>query len=185
MNRRELLAAFSGVGAVLAALPPDQLWAGSRHLQHRPGRPLGPFTSHQADTVARVAELIIPRTDTPGAIDARVPEFIATIVGEWDLPEDQALMLAGLADVDARSRRHAGRDFIGLTEPQQVAILKALDDELQALKQRKEATGKHFFQRIKGLTLYGYYTSEAGMKQELEYTVIPGRYDPCASLRPR
>jgi hypothetical protein len=94
-------------------------------------------------------------------------------------------MLAGLADVDARSRRQWGGDFIGLTEPQQVGILTTLDGELQALKAGKEPTEKHFFQRIKGLTLYGYYTSEAGMTQELNYSMIPGRYDACTPLRPR
>ena len=185
MNRRELLAALGGAGAALAALPPERLWAATRHLQHQPGRSLGPFSPHEAETVARMAELIIPRTDTPGAIEARVPEFIATIAGEWYAAEDKALFLAGLAEVDTRSRREGNKDFVGLTAEQQTAILAALDAELQASRERKEPTEDNFFRRFKGLTLYGYYTSEPGMKLELQYAVIPGRYDPCTPMRPR
>jgi gluconate 2-dehydrogenase gamma chain len=185
MNRRELLASLGGAGAALAAFPPDRLWAEARTIRHQAGQPLGPFSAHEAATVARISELIIPRTDTAGAIEAGVPEFIATIVGEWYLPEDKALMLAGLADVDTRSRRQWNGDFIALEESQQVAILAGLDGELEASRQQKESTEKNFFQRFKGLTLYGYYTSEPGMKEELQYAVIPGRYDPCAPMRPR
>lgn len=184
MNRRELIVAFGGAGALLATVSPEQLWARSKALHRRPGQPLGPFSPHQAETVSRIAELILPRTDTAGALEAGVPEFIAVIVGEWYLPEDKALMLADLEDVDTRSRQRWSRDFIALAEPEQVELLTTLDGELQAMKQRKESTSKNFFQRIKGLTLYGYYTSEAGMKEELQYVAIPGRYDPCSPVRP-
>jgi hypothetical protein len=184
MNRRELIVALGGAGALLATVSPEQLWARSKDLRHQPGQPLGPFSPHQADTVSRICELILPRTDTPGALEAGVPEFIAIIVGEWYLPEDKALMLADLENVDARSRQKWSSDFVGLPEAQQIELLTELDGELQALKQRKESTGKNFFQRIKGLTLYGYYNSEVGMKEELKYVVIPGRYDPCLPVRP-
>jgi hypothetical protein len=38
---------------------------------------------------------------------------------------------------------------------------------------------EHFFHQIKYLTIYGYYTSSVGVEQELHWTAIPGRYDPC------
>ena len=185
MNRRELLAAIGGAGALLATVSPTELWARSRSTPHQPGQPLGPFTGHQADTVSRICDLILPRTDTPGALDAGVPAFIAVIVGEWDLPEDKARFLEDLEGIDTRSRSRGNRDFLQLAEEAQVALLVELDGELQAMKQRKEPTGKNFFQRIKGLTLYGYYNSEPGMKEELRYVMIPGRYDPCAPVVPR
>ena len=39
-----------------------------------------------------------------------------------------------------------------------------------------------FFRRLKELTLLGYYTSEAGMKQELSVNIVPGRYEGCVPL---
>ena len=41
----------------------------------------------------------------------------------------------------------------------------------------------HFFQRMKWLTLYGYYTSEVGTTEELAQILIPGPYDPCGPVR--
>jgi hypothetical protein len=37
---------------------------------------------------------------------------------------------------------------------------------------------------LKWLTLYGYFTSEAGMEKELEHVVFPGTYEGCAPMRP-
>ena len=39
-----------------------------------------------------------------------------------------------------------------------------------------------FFDLVKWLTLFGYYTSEAGMKSELGYRIVPGRWDPCVDI---
>ncbi len=181
MNRRDLLATVACAGAILATIRPERLWAASRQLRYHPGRPLGPFSTHQADTVARISDLIIPRTDTPGALDAGVPQFIAVIVGEWYRDEERSLFMAGLANVDARSRPGA-ESFLALSEDAQIELLQKMDDELQALKASRAPAG-NFFQRIKGLTLYGYYTSEAGMKEELRYAIIPGRYDGCVTER--
>jgi hypothetical protein len=41
----------------------------------------------------------------------------------------------------------------------------------------------HFFSRIKDLTLFGYYTSEVGVREELGEVFMPGRYDGAAPVR--
>ena len=178
MNRRDLLGVLGGVvaGSSLAAIAPSELLARGRAI-HR-GSP-GPFTPHQFATVSVIADLVIPVTDTPGAVAAKVPDFIAVIVGEWYTDEERTSFMEGLAEVDSRSRQARGKDFVDGSPADQVALLTQLDAELQALKARKEDSSKNFFERIKGLTIYGYYTSEIGMTQELHYQVIPGRYDPC------
>jgi hypothetical protein len=35
----------------------------------------------------------------------------------------------------------------------------------------------HYYTMIKQLTLFGYFTSETGMKQTLRYLPVPGKYD--------
>ena len=62
-------------------------------------------------------------------------------------------------------------EFVDCTEPDQVAVLTALD-----------AAHEEWFARLKYLTVYGYCTSEVGAGAELHYEVIPGSYDGCTEL---
>lgn len=185
MHRRELLGLLGGLtaGSALSALSPDDLLgrASRAHEKTRGStQPVGPFTPHQAATLDRATELIMPATDTPGALAAGVTGFIAVIVGEWDTAEDRDRFMNGLDELDTQSRARFGKDFVDGTEADQIGLLTELDNEVQAMRARKESVNHHFYNQLKGLTLYGYYTSEVGMTQELHNQVIPGRYDGCA-----
>src|SRR5438445_12210901 len=91
MNRREVLLLLAGTGAI-----PDQLLAIGRtvHKRVRAGT-LRALNAHQNQTVATIAELIIPKTDTPGPPEPGVPEFID-------------VMLARFADDDHRQPDRPG-----------------------------------------------------------------------------
>ncbi len=165
----------------LSGLSPDLLLALGRRVHAAAGSSaLGLFDAHQDETVSTIAELIIPETDTPGARAARVNEFIDLIVAEWYWPGEQLSFVTGLADVDARARAAFGADFVDGNEKQQMAILAQLAAEAAA---DETTLGPRFFQQIRWLTVYGYYTSEIGVREELEWVAIPGRYDACAGDR--
>ena len=186
MNRRELLRVL-GASALLPALPgrsAERLGAAGRriHAQAR-SRGLQVLDPHQSETVATIAGLIIPTTDTPGARAAQVHRFIDLLLAEWAPDDDRKQFLDGLADVDARARTAYGTDFISATAAQREAILTALDADLRTRQEAKQDTWKLFFQRMKFLTVYGYCTSEVGATAELHYEVIPGSYDGCTDLR--
>ena len=106
----------------------------------------------ELDWLKAFVDTIIPRTDTPGASDAGVPLFIdRRLAANARLAE---LFRSGMKalDVDAQSR--FGATFPALTPAQQVELLTPRQDE-------------PFFRTMKGLTVDGYYTSEAGLTQEL------------------
>ena len=134
---------------------------------------------------ARAPEMTIPATDTPGARAARVHEFIDLILAEWDGDDDRARFLSGLADVDTRCRDAFGADFLGASAAQRTAVLSGLDAEVTALRAANASPEKHFFQRMRSLTVFGYYTSEVGATQELGYETIPGSFDGCADAKTR
>ncbi len=182
MNRRDALRALGGAVAI-SALPDDFLALG-RELHARAARARMPqvLEPHQNETVATIAELIIPQTDTPGARAARVNEFIDLALAEWYDDADRDRFLAGLADVDGRARALCGKDFVACRQLEQVQILTALDAEVAAEAARVGTPTKHFFHMCRRLTLVGYYTSEVGANQELHYQIIPGRYDGCSPL---
>jgi hypothetical protein len=178
MHRRDALRLLVTTAVpALAGLSPARLGAVGRSA-HRTGRALQVLDAHQSATVLAIAEHIIPATDTPGARAARVDAFADVILAERYDDRERARFLAGLADVDARARATTGRSFLEATAEQQVAVLTALDAAALAARAR-DPSSQPFFREMKWLTLYGYYTSEIGVTEELRQSVIPGRYDPC------
>src|SRR3989442_15534589 len=91
MNRREVLLLLAGTGAI-----PDQLLAIGRavHKRARVGT-LRALNAHQNETVATIAELIIPKTDTPGAREAGVPAFIDVMLADWAGDDQRQMFTAG------------------------------------------------------------------------------------------
>ena len=144
------------------------------------------LTPAQARAVTVLCELIIPRTDTPGAIDAGVPAFIDTIVGEWYTDADRERFERGLADLDRRANETFGRAFADGTLEQQTALARILDDEVTALRARRRAgdrtatPDRHIFATLKGLTVSGYYSSQLGYTRDRKEQLIHGRYIGCA-----
>jgi glucoside 3-dehydrogenase (cytochrome c) hitch-hiker subunit len=117
----------------------------------------------QQALVTNIAEMIIPETDTPGATSVKVPQFIDLILSEWADDGERSAFLAGLADIDARatalgvsqqSQNRVAR-FVDLTAAQKTELLTALD----AARDDKQGAGLAFG-RLKGLTVYGYFTSQ-------------------------
>src|ERR1700716_642854 len=130
MDRREALRLLAtGVALQLA---PGNLFASLRGARALLGtqttrRTLDP---HQYATVTAIAELILPRTDTPGATDVGISDFIDLIVTEWYNPEERARFLNGLADVDSRTQALFGKNFVESSPPQQADILTALGKQM-------------------------------------------------------
>lgn len=142
-----------------------------------------------------MAELLIPQTDTPGAKAVHVNEFIDLILAEWYSDDDRRLFLAGLDDVDARSRSLFSQTFIQLSSAQQAEIFRALGDEL-ALAQAAVADNPrgyrgsapepddNFYLMFRDLVLTGYFTSEPGFTLQLHEEIVPGHFDGCIPVTP-
>src|SRR6059036_927654 len=93
MNRRDALLLLAGTAAV-----PDRLLAIGRavHQRVRVGT-LRALNPHQNETAATIAELIIPKTDTPGAREAGVPGFIDVMLADW-AGDDQRQMFTARSE---------------------------------------------------------------------------------------
>ncbi|PYO96604.1 MAG: hypothetical protein DMD60_09700 [Gemmatimonadetes bacterium] len=183
MNRRDLVRSLAVAIPTISGLPIDALLAVGRGVHRGAGTGgLQVLDPHQSETVATIAEMIIPATDTPGARAAQVHRFIDLLLAEWAPEDDRKQFLEGLADVDARARAASAKDFLAATDAQRAAIVTALDAEAQERRRAKGDAQPHFFERMKFLTVYGYCTSEVGATAELHYEVIPGSFDGCTEL---
>ena len=171
MERRELirwLVATAGLQS-LNALGAADLIALGRDV-HR--RPLHRATSTRVErTLAVAAERILP-----GATEVNVGAFIEKMLADWHTDAEREWFVGGLADLDTRCRARAQHDFVDCSEADQVAVLTALDDEASAGR-----ANDHWFARLKYLTVYGYCTSEIGMRA-LRLYPAPWRYDGCAPV---
>ena len=128
------------------------------------------FTPQQRALMTALSELVMPTTDTPGAIAAGVPEFIEKLLADWSYPADREPILAGLDAIEARGRADYSVAAADATPAQQDALLTlAMEDRLPG--------GKTFFEAFRQLVITGYFTSEVGITQERNYLPVPGRYD--------
>jgi hypothetical protein len=173
MERRELiqwLVATAGLHC-LDSLAPADLLAFGRDVHRRAGSQnpaLRALSPRDARTVAAAAERILPGAD--------VTAFIDKMLADWHTPEERERFLHGLPELDRRCHTRSGRDFVDCIEGDQMAVLTALDGEVSA-----GDTTDHWFAMLKYLTVYGYCTSEAGMRM-LQLYPLPMRYDGCAPV---
>ena len=133
------------------------------------------LSAKQFVTAGAVAERILPRSDTPGALDVGVPAFIDLMFGKYLVAEDQKVVAAGLAEVEAASQTAYRKNFVQLTGAQQDAVLTKLAEA-------SKAKTRTFFHQIKELTVIGYFSSETVGKEVLHYDPVPGRFDACIPL---
>ena len=176
------LAAFPALPGVQGLSASELLALGARvHTSledDTPGMAPRALTPAQYRAVAAAAEHILPRTDTPGATDARVADFIDVMLAGWYSTEDRDRFIAGLAELDARARRAYRRAFVDGRSEQRTALLVIFDGEVSALRQvDSRAAGEHWFAMLKYLTVWGYYTSRVGMTEELKVQLMPGYYN--------
>lgn len=184
MNRREILKiAATLLGAGLSGSLSQNVIAGLLPTD-RPAKAV--FDERTRRMVAILAELIIPKTDTPGAIEAGAPAFIEMMVGDWFYDGERRIFFDGLAALDGFCREKYGRDFLACDDAQRTEALKDAEKQAAAYKssapmfdisQKFVDQDTPFFTKLKELTVVGYFTSEVGAKQALSYNPMPMRYD--------
>ena len=133
----------------------------------------GRFSSEEQTLITELAEVIIPTTNTPGAKAAGVGEFISYIIGHCTDTTQQEAFRRGLQQTDALSQSVHGKRFELLDSPQKSGIMGQIT--------RQE---KAFFTTLRELTIVGYFTSETGATQALDYVAIPGRFEGDIPLKP-
>jgi hypothetical protein len=179
MDRRKALKNLSLVfGAAssvpaLAGLSAEAVFAQGQSIHlHLPAKPatavrsgaLEVFDAHQNETVTTICELIIPQTATAGAKAARVNEFIDTFLGSVS-PSKKLEFLEGLQWIDQRSQELFQKPFVEAMPQQQTELLT----RLSVPHSLEDPTGQNFFEQIKSLTVFGYYTSKVGLEEELKF----------------
>ncbi len=196
MNRREfmqcaaLLVSGAGVASVPFSLSAEQEQFLAAADNYNTGE-ANYFSDAQRRIVAAMAEVIIPRTDTPGAIDAGVPRFIELMVRDWLNDEERAIFEAGLKDIESRIPREFGASFDALDSDSQLAIMETLEEEASSSAWyrfgnvvRDFVSDAPFICQFKELTIHGFFTSERGSTEVLSFNMMPMSFDGDVPLDP-
>ena len=123
------------------------------------------LTPAQGELLATLCEHILPRTDTPGARDAGVHEFIDLALSLAD-GEEQLRAVGGLHWVERRAQELHGSTFLGLDPARQIEMLREISDEHEDHPPELSA-GAAFFGDLKRRTLFAFYTSRIGRTEAL------------------
>jgi len=151
------LAAGSAAVALADVMPDHEAHeAGSESAEKKVERSPVFFKGRDYEILIRLTDLIIPRTETPGAADVGVPWRIDQAVAQKaDL---QPLYRNGLAHLNSAAKP----DFLAAAEEDQIAALRALSES-------PEMPQGQFFQSLKALTIEWYYNTEPGLARELGF----------------
>ncbi len=191
MTRREILQRATltlgyAVSAPLAA-------AILQGCKAKPGLTYVPtfFTEDQARLVSAIVETILPKTDTPGAIEAGVPAFIDDLIGRVYDAGQQKQFVGALTKFAAEAKESIGDDFDVATAEQKLTFIKKANEDAIKAGQTAGSEGwwaagskqeRPFILTIKELTLLGFFTSEPGATQVLQYKQVPGPFRGCVPL---
>lgn len=173
MKRREALTTLSWITGGSLLLP---MWS-LQGCEDPPSYQL--FTPDEVDLIEEVAETILPETeDSPGAKATGIGAFVDLYLAEVYKPEDREVAKQGLIALEARATSAHAVGFRDLTPDQRHALLVDLDEEAKVymLALTDPEMSPHYFAILKSVIMFGYFTSEPGMRQALRYLPIPGGY---------
>lgn len=175
LDRRSLL---KGLGAVLGAQAASQLLGGQNvavamaFAQDSAPRQLQLLSERQFKTLAGIADLTIPRTDTPGALDTHSHWFVDNQLKHCFDSEEQAVATVILNKIDTVAQSQWGKAFYQGEQAGQLALLTALEAADDPFSQADTKA----FKMLKALVVFGFFTSKVGMTQLLAYDPVPGGF---------
>lgn len=189
MKRRRAIGVLGGVAAGPLLAPSGTFaellsWSERVRKSSAIPRTASHLTPPRTRVMAALAEVVIPETDTPGASQAGVTEFVAALVDGWLDDDDRDLFLEGLDTVDPAARERFGADFADCTAEQQSLYVGDLDAEVTRLREDPDGDASgHFFHHVKRFTITAYFTSEVGLAA-LGHRISFRTFEGCAPLSP-
>lgn len=124
--------------------------------------------------LADLCEIIIPKTDTPGAKEISAHLFVLTMVDDCATKEDQQLFLKGMEEFKKLCQTVAGKSLVNCEPSDKKKITDAL-----LVKMNEDSPLKHFMGMVKGRTIQAYTSSEFFLTKVQVYELVPGRYHGC------
>jgi hypothetical protein len=129
------------------------------------------FSEHELSVLYSLCETILPKTNTPSAVEVGCHEFVPHQLQHCHSKQQQDDCKQIINSVDMQALKKFGQTFILLQPQQQQQLL--IDIESDSMSSDVE---KSQFKFLKALIVFGYFTSEVGTTQVLNYHPVPGGF---------
>lgn len=153
----------------------------------------------QRSRLESAVDLILPATDTPGAVEAGVPDFIEMMIADYYYAEERAMLIEGLDLLDVRAQASAGIGFVDAPESTRIEILSGLEEEGTAQAQLQAEEGglssligfgvvpgmppsPTFFQALRELVAVGYCTSPLAAEHHFQFSPMHAKFEGCVPV---
>ena len=171
MNRRDALKSVMvmmggtmvGATAILTGCAPEHQIEGLN------------FSPEDIAFLDEIGDTIIPETDTPGAKATGIGAFIVMMVKDTYDADQQKTFVDGLNMIRKDFKSTKGSDFVEASQEDRLAYLNGMNEQFKTSKGEEAKV----INMLRDLTVLGYFTSEIGATQALNFVEVPGRFDPC------
>jgi hypothetical protein len=183
MNRRKAIGRIVLIGGGTAAAYSGYKWYDWNK------RPDLAWLNQKKALISSLAEAIIPVTDSPGAAEAGVADYIIIMVKDCTPIKAQNKFIDGLKELEDHCASLYNKPFEQCSESEKNKVLQYFEQKDKPFKgivgkAQNKFLGKTFFTTLREYTVSGYCSSELGATKGLAYLFIPGRYEGCMPLQP-
>ena len=133
-------------------------------------------SASQEALLAEIVETIIPKTDTLGAKDLNVHQFVPKMIADCYDKKAQDIFKKGFESVDANAKRDFSKNFTDCDAKQKLEVLTKMSKS-------DNSDEKAFVGLVKNITIQGYLNSEYVMTNLRKFEFAPGHYYGCVPAK--
>lgn len=163
------------------------------------------LTSDEGSVLTHLVDIILPKTDTPSASEVQVHIFIDRFADQVMEKEQQDLLKMTMGKFMEKAMQDSGKKEIAELTPKELEPVlsnalkiskedeannvRAINTYTEAVKAGNTATLDNnlsrfsFANSLRGLTIWGYKSSEFVGENVLPYLPVPGEYIGCGDLQ--
>lgn len=169
MERRKVI---KGIALSLGSLVTMPAWASGWSISNF--ETLTPLNNDAL--LAELCETIIPKTQTLGAKDLGIHQFIQKVVTDCFDKKARDNFAQSLSQIAPISIKAFGKPFVEGNTAQRINVL-------ENLSKSEDKNLQNFYQILRGLTIQGYTSSEYYMTNFTDYEMAPARYLGCVPVK--
>ncbi|MEP0711784.1 gluconate 2-dehydrogenase subunit 3 family protein [Algoriphagus sp.] len=146
------------------------------------------LSENQAQFISSFVDTILPKTETPGALDVKTDMFLDMVYAKTYGTEAQANVKEGIDQLNNEAKEEFGKYFSELGKEEKSKFLQGQEAKSETFNRGVWGTSVgeqkpvSFYRQLKSQALWGYFSSEEVGKNILNYDPIPGEFLGCVPV---